>query len=169
MGTPFIEAFPAFSPDGRWLAYVSNESGNFEVYVRPLARPGRWQISTGGGGGYFPVWSRDGRELLFLTIDARVMTVSYAAKGDSFEAGKPRIWTETVLRNTGIFSPYDLTPDGKRLAAILADNDVGGEKAPTQLTFLLNFFDELRRRSSNIPPDSRRKSAKASVGNTLAG
>jgi hypothetical protein len=118
--------------------------------VRPFPGPGRWQISTGGGGGYFPLGSRDGRELLFATVDGRVMTVSYAAKGDSFTAGKPRTWTETGLRNLGAFSPYDLTPDGKRLAAILADNDAGGEKGPTHLTFLLNFFDELRRRAPAV-------------------
>ena len=64
LGTFFLEFFPAFSPDGRWLAYRSNESGTFEVYVRPFPGPGgRWQVSTGGGG--FPLWSRDGRELLF--------------------------------------------------------------------------------------------------------
>ncbi len=144
LGTPFVEVFPAFSPDGRWLAYQSNESGTYEVYVRPFPGPGgRWQISTGGGN--FPLWSRDGRELLFETPDYRVMAVSYTAKGDSFTAGKPRLWTETRLRNIGFFSNYDLAPDGKRLAAMVADSNA--EKPPTHLTFLLNFFDELRRRA----------------------
>ena len=84
-----------------------------------------------------------GRELLFETLDYRVMAVSYTAKGDSFTAGKPRLWTETRLRNIGAWSNYDLAPDGKRLAAILADSNK--DKPPTHLTFLLNFFDELRR------------------------
>jgi serine/threonine-protein kinase len=149
VGTPFLEVLPAFSPDGRWLAYQSNESGTFEVYVRPFPGPGgRWQISTGGG--LFPVWSRDGRELLFETMDQRVMAVSYTVihqtGGDSFAAGKPHVWTEVRLRSLATPSNYDLAPDGKRLAAMLPD-DASGDKPHTHLTFLLNFFDELRRRA----------------------
>ena len=145
LGTPFDKRYPAFSPDGRWLAYSSDESGTYELYVRPFARPGgRWPISTGGG--RRPVWSRDGRELLFETSDQRVMAVGYTAKGESFAPGKPRVWTETRLRGAlGTGSAYDLAPDGKRLAAIVADPE--GEKLPTSLTFLLNFFDELRRKA----------------------
>jgi tRNA A-37 threonylcarbamoyl transferase component Bud32/WD40 repeat protein len=146
LGTPFNEGSPAFSPDGRWLAYRSNESGTFEVYVRPFPGPGgRWQVSTGGG--RLPLWSRDGLELLFETADQHVMAVSYTTKGDSFAAGKPRVFTETHLRRTGVLSDYDydLAPDGKRLAAFLAD-DANSEKPLTHLTFLLNFFDELRRK-----------------------
>jgi serine/threonine-protein kinase len=141
LGTPFFDGHPMFSPDGRWVAYTSNESGTFEVYVRPFAGPGgKWQISTGGGSR--PLWSRDGRELLFLTPDSQVMAVSYNATGDSFARGKPRVWSETrLLGNAGGLPVYDLTPDGKRIAAILSD--VG----TTHLTFLLNFFDELRRRA----------------------
>jgi len=146
LGTPFAQVHPAFSPDGRWLAYASNESGIFEVYVRPFHGPGGVsQISAGGGG--YPVWSRDGRELLFETLDQRVMAVSYTAKGDSFAAGKPRAWSEIRLLETGDTANYDLAPDGKRLAAIVAD-DAGSEKGPTHLAFLLNFFDELRRRAT---------------------
>ena len=146
LGTPFLEITPAFSPDGRWLAYSSNESGSNEVYVRPFPGPGgRWQVSTGGGRS--PLWSRDGRELLFKTLDKRVMAVTYTAKGDSFAAGKPSLWAETRLRVTGGDpADYDLAPDGKRLAAMVAD-DADGEKLPTHLTFLLHFFDELRRKA----------------------
>ena len=78
------------------------------------------------------------------------MAVSYPASqtggGDSFAAGKPRVWTETRLRDTGIAFNYDRAPNGKRLAAIVAD-DANGEKPLTHLTFLLNFFDELRRKA----------------------
>ena len=91
------------------------------------------------------MWSRDGRELLFRTLDWRVMAVSYTTKGDSFAAAKPRVWTETRLR-ASISPNYDLAPDGKRLAAIVAE-DAEEEKLPTHLTFLLNFFDELRRKA----------------------
>jgi len=149
LGTPFTEVAPAFSPDGRWVAYSSSESGEFEVYVRPFPGPGgRWQISTGGGG--YPVWSRDGRELLFETLDQRMMAVSYTVShttgGDSFAAEKQRSWTEARLRDIGTYSNYDLAPDGKRLAALVADG-ANGQKPPTHLTFLLNFFDELRRKA----------------------
>jgi len=149
LGTPSIEWYPAFSPDGRWLAYASAEPGTlFEVYVRTFPGPGvKWQISTGGGS--FPLWSQDGRELLFESLDRRVMAVSYTAKGDSFASGKPRAWSETRLRNLPTISVYDLAPDGKRLAAILADDEATSRKPPTHLTFLLNFFDELRRK---VPP-----------------
>src|SRR6266446_541553 len=132
----------AFSPDGRWLAYASSDSGTAEVYVRPFPGPGgRSQISSGGG--ILPLWSRDGRELFFESLDWRVMAVSYSAKGESFASGKPRVWAEARLQPfIGNVSNYDAAPDGKRLAAILADDE-----PPTHLTFLLNFFDELHRRA----------------------
>jgi hypothetical protein len=60
--------------------------------------------------------------------------------------GKPRVWLETGLRDIDIFSTYDLAPDGKHLAAMLADDDADGQNGPTHLTFLLDFFDELRRK-----------------------
>ncbi len=73
------------------------------------------------------------------------MAASYSVKGDQFIAGKPRLWTETRVAAGGIYSNYDLSPDGKRLAATVGiAND---QKPPTHLTFLLNFFDELRRRA----------------------
>jgi serine/threonine-protein kinase len=143
LATPFIETNPAFSPDGRWLAYHSNESGTAEVYVRPFPGPGgRRQVSTGGG--FAPEWSRDGRELIYISLDRRVMAATYTAKGDSFTPGTLQVWAEARIRTGALGRPYDLTPDGKRLAAILAGDD---EKLPTHLTVLLNFFDELRRRA----------------------
>ena len=104
---------------------------------------GRWQVSTGGG--RWPVWSRDGRELLFLTLDSRVIAAGYTAKGDTFLAGKPRVWTEARVRASGGLSNYDIASDGKRLAAIVADEEAG--KLPTSLTFLLHCGDELRRKA----------------------
>ena len=92
------------------------------------------------------MWSRDGRELFFQTLDQRVMAANTTARGDSFAAGKARVWTETRLRIGGLGSNYDLAPDGKRLAAFVAD-DASGEKLPAHLTILLNFFDELRRKA----------------------
>jgi serine/threonine protein kinase/Tol biopolymer transport system component len=148
LGTPFSEVFPAFSPDGRWLAYQSNESGPYEVYVRPFPGPGgRWQISTGGG--RYPVWSGAAHELLFETLDGNVMAATYTAKGDSFAAAKPRVWSETRLKDSADSSNYDLASDGKRLAVFLAGDASSEQKPGTHLTFLLNFFDELSRRVSS--------------------
>jgi eukaryotic-like serine/threonine-protein kinase len=88
LSTPAIEVEPMFSPDGRWISYFSNESGQFEVFVRPFPCPGgKWQISTGGGTG--TAWSRTRHELLYLGPDNRMMVVSYAVEGDSFKADKP--------------------------------------------------------------------------------
>lgn len=144
LGTPGYESRPAFSPDGHWLAYGSNELRTNEVYVRPFPGPGgRWQVSTEGGRN--ASWSRDGRELLFESFDRRVMTAAYPANGDAFVVRKPRAWAETRLRQTNGTYSYDLTPDGKRMAAIPAGDSE--EKPLTHLTFLLNFFDELRRKA----------------------
>ena len=115
--TQVVRQAESRGPRGRLLT-ACPQSSSLEVYVRPFPGPGgRWQVSTGGGS--FPRWSHDGRELLFETLDQHVMAVSYTANhtagGDSFAAGKLRVWTETRLRNTG--SPnYHLAPDGKRLA-----------------------------------------------------
>jgi serine/threonine-protein kinase len=145
LGSPLSKWVPAFSPDGRWLAYQEGDVGRTEVYVRPFPGPGgKWQISTGGG--RFPVWSRDGRELLFETPNFGVMTVNYTVKGDSFAAEQPRAWPGIHLWDAFVFPNYDLAPDGKHLAALVA-GDPSIQKPPTHLTFLLNFYDELRRRA----------------------
>lgn len=149
LGSPFTETRAALSPDGRWLAYASNETGRFEVSVRPFSPQGggtggRWQVSVAGGGG--PLWSRDGRELLFRTLDGRVMAAAYTTQGGSFAPGKSRVWTEVRVVTVGFARSYDISPDGKRLAAVLL-GDAEGEKLPTSLTVLLNFTDELRRRA----------------------
>ncbi len=77
------------------------------------------------------------------------MAVDYTAKGEAFAAGKPRIWAAVRLRFLTIYDNNDIAPDGKRLAATLAD-DSGGEKPQTHLTFLLTFADELQRRAPAI-------------------
>ena len=143
----FITIFPVFSPDGHWLAYASNESGTREIYVRPFPGPGGG-VQVSSGGGHFPIWSRNGRELFFRGADMRLMVVEYTVRGDSFTAGKPHVWSEQPMLD--LTSPpiptYDLAPDGKRLAVILYADGTAEQKPITHVTFLLNFFDELRRR-----------------------
>jgi Tol biopolymer transport system component len=143
--TPAAEVRPAFSHDGRWVAYSSNESGSMEVYVRAFDGPasgpvGKWQISTGGGA--MPIWSRNGREVFYLSPRNQIMVSDYIVRGVSFVAGKPRVWSTQQLLPTG-FTNLDLAPDGKRFAIA---PDPGAPLAEVRVTVLLNFFDELRRR-----------------------
>src|SRR5690348_8211691 len=127
------------------MAYVSAESGNSDVFVRPFPGPGgKWQVSTGGGG--FPIWSRNGRELFFIGPDQHIMVTSYTVTGNSFTPGTPRVWSEKRFGNPVTESRYDLAPDGKRFAVILDTERAREEKAVTGVTVVVNFFDELRRR-----------------------
>ena len=147
----FNDCGPAFSPDGRWLAYRSNASGKDEVYVRPFPPPasgqGRlWPISNGGG--THPVWSPNGRDLLYQSGD-QIMAVSYTVKGDAFVPQKPRVWiaklggTQWDLRRG---MAWDLAPDGKRVAVITPAEALEAPKPDHTVVFLLNFFDYLRQR-----------------------
>ena len=142
------ERNPAFSPDGRWLAYTSNESGTFQVYVRAFPdKGGKWQISNAGG--TYPAWSSNGRELFFRTDDNRIMVATYAAKATSFVPDKPRLWSEKRLANFGTVgtSNYDLAPDGKRIAVLMPVESQQAQQAQNHVVFLMNFADELQRKA----------------------
>jgi serine/threonine-protein kinase len=139
----FVEVEPMFSPDGRWVAYFSNESGRFEVYVRPFPGPGsKWQISTGGGAK--PIWSRTRPELLYET-SSEIMVVPYMVDGDSFRAEKPRLWSNGahMIRGGGPIRSFALHPDGDRIALATAAETAQSEIK--HITLIFNFLDELRR------------------------
>jgi eukaryotic-like serine/threonine-protein kinase len=145
--TPFNERFPMFSPDGRWVAYESNESGADEIYVRAFPEAasggGKWPISSGGG--TYPMWSRSGRQLFFESLDHhRVMMTAYTVQGSSFVAEKPRVWSERQLNRVN--RNIALAPDGKRFAVILPAEETGSNQARGRVTYIENFFDELRRK-----------------------
>jgi serine/threonine-protein kinase len=143
LNSRFNELEPMFSPDGRWIAYQSNESGRDEVYVRPFPGPGaKWQISTGGG--VFPTWSRIAHELFYGTPNQQIIVSAYEAEGDAFRAEKPRLWSEEHYRSRGTFRPFDLHPDGKRFALVPAAPAPAGAKQD-HVTVIFNIFDELRR------------------------
>jgi Tol biopolymer transport system component len=152
LGTSAIEATPQFSPDGRWLAYMSDESGSIEIYVRrfparALASGDRWPVSNGGG--WFPVWSRDGRELFYRSPDNQIMVVSCSIRGEVFQASKPRVWSKTRIA-TVFFGDrtFDVSPDGKRVAVVMHAPATEEEKAGAHhVVFLLNMFDELKRKA----------------------
>ena len=140
------EVEPAFSPDGKWIAYSSSESGRYEIYVRPfpaVAGGGKWQISTDGG--QTAVWSRKSRQLFFATLEGRVMAARYTTSGPSFEADTPNLWTDRPLLPP-TFWDFDVSPDGQHIVALVSPSAAGEQKSSVHVTVLLNFFDELRRR-----------------------
>jgi Tol biopolymer transport system component len=139
------ELFPAFSPDGRWMAYASDESGELEVYVRPFPGPGgKWRISTAGG--TIPVWSRSGPELAFETPDSSLMMVTYSVRGDAFIPGKPRLWSIRRISNAQGGQNMDLAPDGKHFAVLVTPQESNQQRSPGGVTLLLNFLDDLKQR-----------------------
>jgi eukaryotic-like serine/threonine-protein kinase len=142
LATPFNEADPEFSPDGRWIAYQSDESGKFEIYVQPFPGPGgRWQISTGGG--EYATWSKATKELFYRTADQDIMVARYTTAGDSFIAEKPTSWSSASFTDRGIQTRnFDLHPDGKRF--VVVKSSMPNEKYD-RVVLMLNFFDELRR------------------------
>jgi hypothetical protein len=95
------------------------------------------------------VWSRNGRELFFRTDDNRIMVADYTVKGDSFAAGKARLWSEKKLADFGLVGVqnYDLAPDGKRIAALMPAESAEAQPAQNHVVFLMNFTDEMRRRA----------------------
>jgi serine/threonine-protein kinase len=142
-GAQFV---PAVSPDGRWVAYQSDESSVAEVYVTRLTsdgvpQGGKVQVSNQGGIG--PVWSPTGRELLYKTPEGRVMAVRYEASGEAFVPDKPYTWVEKRVTGGGSYHSFRVAPDGKRLL-ILAEVDE--TKRETHVRILFNLGDELRRR-----------------------
>jgi Tol biopolymer transport system component len=138
--TRFNEAAPRFSPDDRWLAYMSDESGGNEVYVQPYPGPGgKYQISTEGG--TEPVWNPNGRELFYRNGN-KMMAVDVITQG-TFSAGKPRMLFEGQYQPIASSSRnYDVSPDGQRLLMLKPVE----QAAATQIVVVQNFFEELKRR-----------------------
>lgn len=133
--TPFNELYPRFSPDARWLAYVSDESGQWEVYVRPFPSLGaKWQVSTGGGS--MPRWDASGREL-FYQNGARMMAVPIRI-GETFSPGVPR----ALFEGPYLGQAFDVSRDGRFLMI-----QTGSSEVPSrELTLVQNWFSELKGR-----------------------
>jgi Tol biopolymer transport system component len=145
--TSAAERFGAFSPDGRWVAYQSNESGRNEIYVRPFLPPGGnaapaavWQISTGGG--IMPVWAHDGKELFFLNPVGGMMSASITVSGSTFVPGAPVQLFATRLVGGGTDNQqgrqYDVAPDGRFLINRMLD------QATPPITLIQNWHPPAR-------------------------
>jgi serine/threonine-protein kinase len=134
---------PIVSPDGRWLAYVSDESGLDQVYVRPFRRTGgRMQVSVGGGRA--PVWSPTSAELLYGLVErneGQVMIAPYSVKGDEFIVEKTRPWLGQRYQGRGPNRMFDIHPDGTRVAL----GPVIGPENRHHVTMVFNLFDMLHR------------------------
>jgi Tol biopolymer transport system component len=141
--TRFNEGGASFSPDGRWLAYVSNESGRPEIYVQPYPGPGgKWQISSGGG--TEPLWNRNGRELFYRSSTGMLAVQIDTRSG--FSPGKPAVlfegeYASSEFPATGI--AYDVSPDGQRFLMV---KELSQSPTATQINVVVNWFEELKRR-----------------------
>jgi eukaryotic-like serine/threonine-protein kinase len=130
--TKFTEGFGSLSPGGEWLAYGSDESGRQEVYVQTFPKlGGKWQVSSDGG--TRPQWSKDGKELYFISADGKLMSVSIRGSGGRFEAGTPQSLFEAPPPQSSGFL-IDISKDGRFL--ILAPTE---ESAGAPITVLVNW------------------------------
>jgi serine/threonine-protein kinase len=149
--TPFTELNGEISPDGRWLAYESDESGQREVYVRPFpdVSGGRWQVSTGGG--TRPLWARNGQELFYMAVtgdEATLMSVR-VDRGTTWQPGAPaklfagRFFFTDAQGAIGEGRTYDVSPDGRRFLMIKSsDTDASVSR---NIVVVQNWIEELKR------------------------
>jgi Tol biopolymer transport system component len=141
--TPFDERQGRFSPDGRWIAYASNESGPWQVYVRSFPDSGgKWQVSTNGGGQ--PQWRGDGRELFYVSADRKLMAVDVNGNGPTFDAGTPKelfVLRIQAVGLPGLRNYYAASKDGRRFLVA----KVPGDPAASPTAVVLNWTADLKR------------------------
>jgi Tol biopolymer transport system component len=133
--TPFWDTDAQFSPDGRWIAYRTNESGRSEVYVQTFpASGGRWQVSTNGG--HHPQWRGDGKELFYCSTDGKLMAVD-VKRGDAFEAGLPKTLFNLAEAKV-YYADYAATADGRRFLFVRKLQ----EGSPSPFSVVVNWTAE---------------------------
>jgi hypothetical protein len=137
--TPFVEGGPMLSPDGQWLAFVSNESGDNEVYVRPFSGSRR-KTRISSDGGQELAWAPDGRELFYRSGD-RMMAVDIVTR-PTLRPGTPRLLFERAFAKGGPWRDYDVSLDGRRFLMLKPTME---DVAHTQLNVVLNWLEELNR------------------------
>jgi serine/threonine protein kinase/Tol biopolymer transport system component len=138
VATNFTDVSPAFSPDGKWLAYGNDETGRQEVYIQPFpGGAGRWQVSTTGGSR--PNWRKDGKELFFFSTDQQMMAVDVGKKGDGIQLGTPHaLFKATAVSNAS--GPYTVSADGKKFVM----NTLLPQSTSEPLTLITNWPADLK-------------------------
>jgi serine/threonine-protein kinase len=145
---PFIvsdaqEFFPAWSPDGRWMAYTSLEEDAYDIYIRAYPDRGRqWRVSNRGA--TVAVWSSDGRHLYYQTLDHRVMIVDVSVVGDELRVGTAREVRDIQLADTGVGPAFDVAPDG-RLLGLMRPPDAPFPPAASTVTVVMNVLSAAQR------------------------
>jgi Tol biopolymer transport system component len=147
--SPFNESWPQISPDGKWIAYSSNETGRYEIYVRPFPTgEGKWQISTNGG--WFPRWRRDGKELFYMAASSlgKIISVKVNPAGPTFEYGDPSELFDSGYINFahGLnYLTYAVSADGQRFLIPRPESARSGEIASAPITVVLNWTAGLKK------------------------
>jgi Tol biopolymer transport system component len=140
--TEFQENQPRLSPDGRWLAYRSDESKRNEIYVVSFPQPdGKWQISTDGG--QAPVWSRDGRELYYYSLDSKIMAVEIKPSvpaSQQLQYGVPKALFEVRISTIGAIGSFEVSSNGSFLVPALVE-----QQSSTPMTVVLNWPQTLKK------------------------
>ncbi len=142
--TAALEIWGSFSPDGRFFAFVSNETGQNEVVVREVSSGRTFPVSTSTRGGWFPRWSRDGREIYYRSVTSPGILVAEVDL-ESFSASAPVELSDIGMRS---FSNFDATADGQKFLVTVpvGSDETGGDAAPgPRLNVVLNWFEELNR------------------------
>jgi Tol biopolymer transport system component len=158
VATPFFEVMGRFSPDGRWVAYQSNESGQDEVYVIPFAgaqqaggtqgtnsAAGKWQVSTGGG--VSPVWGRDGKEIFYFAPNTGSgMAASIDGRGTALSVGRVEpTFSERLASGGQLLGPqFAVAPDGQRFLISLAE-DIKRDAPQQPVTVVVNWTAAIRK------------------------
>jgi serine/threonine-protein kinase len=138
--TPFVETYPAFSPNGKWIAYASNESGWFEVYVRAFPDTGSG-VKVSSNGGRVAAWTPT--HIYYSTSDQRIMSAAWRVEGGRFQVDPPKQWTQVRLADTGVLSNYSMSPDGKVAVGLVWPGPQ--IERGNRLTVVQDVFAELRR------------------------
>ena len=133
-----FELFPAFSPDGKWVAFTSLQSGAYEIEVRGFPDSGRqWRVSTDGG--IVATWSPDTHQLFYQAVDGRIMVVDWRAKGADFEAGLARNWNGMSVADTGVSPNIDAGANGHLAALMPLPAAAGARQDDRHVTFVINL------------------------------
>ena len=139
LGSSFREESAEFSPDGHWMAYTSDESGTFQIYV--AAFPGaQTKVQVSASDGIDPAWRADGKELFYLDLSGRLLAVDVKPMGGKLELGKPQMLFQTHAQSPG-HRPYDVSRNGDRFVFTSF-----GDVNPTPFTLVVNWDAELKKK-----------------------